>query len=234
MINQFERYAVYFAPEKGSDLARLGNHWLGVDPESGTFLKRPLIDSINAAEIESIVRSPTRYGFHGTLKPPFYLDDDRRVEELELAIELLARNTAPFEIGPLLLRSLNGFLALIPERPPADLAELANACVANLDVFRRAPSEAELTRRRKNLSDRQEKFLTKWGYPYVFEEFRFHMTVTGRLELPLREKVETALTRYFKPVFSQPIWCKEICLFGDPGNAAPFRLLGRHPLIGRG
>jgi len=234
MIDQFERYAIYFAPEYGSDLARLGNQWLGLDPESGTFLERPEIDSVGAAEIEEITRSPARYGFHGTLKPPFYLDEDRRVDELELAVELLARNTAPFELGSLALRSLNGFLALIPEHPPADSSNLANACVANLDIFRRVPSDAELARRRKNLSGRQEKLLRKWGYPYVFEEFRFHMTLTERLELRLREKVEAALTQYFEPIFSQQIWCKEICLFGDPGNAGPFRLLGRYPLVGRG
>ncbi len=40
----------------------------------------------------------------------------------------------------------------------------------------------ELQRRRAaNLTPRQEFLLMHWGYPYVLDEFRFHMTLTRRL-----------------------------------------------------
>ena len=59
---------------------------------------------------------------------------------------------------------------------------MAGACVRDLDEFRAPAGEAELARRRKaGLSARQEALLTQWGYPYVFEEFRFHLTLSGRL-----------------------------------------------------
>ena len=49
--------------------------------------------------------------------------------------------------------------------------------------FARPPGAAELERRRKaGLSAAQEKMLLRWGYPYVLDEFRFHLTLTGRLQ----------------------------------------------------
>ena len=35
---------------------------------------------------------------------------------------------------------------------------------------------------KSGLTDRQEALLTQWGYPYVMEEFRFHITLTGALD----------------------------------------------------
>jgi hypothetical protein len=94
---------------------------------------------------------------------------------------VLAR--APVTIPSLEVRRLGGFIAVVPTEPSAALADLAAATVAALDPFRAPPSEAELARRRKaRLSDRQEALLMKWGYPYVMEEFRFHLTLTGRLD----------------------------------------------------
>src|SRR5262249_2220033 len=44
-------------------------------------------------------------------------------------------------------------------------------------------TDADRARRNPaRLTPRQRDYLERWGYPYVMEEFRFHMTLTGRLE----------------------------------------------------
>lgn len=231
-MKNFERYAVYFAPERDSLLAGLGNQWLGFDPESGLRLERPVVGNLDASEIERITKAPSRYGFHGTLKAPFFLAENRSIFELDDAIGKLASLAVPLVIEALTLRALGDFLALVPATPACAVNQLANSCVVALDDFRKAPDEGELVRRRQNLTPRQEYLLGKWGYPYVFEEFRFHMTLTGRLELPEREQLQEMLLKYLQPILGHPLEFREITLFGDPGNGAPFRLLKRYPLTG--
>ena len=66
--------------------------------------------------------------------------------------------------------------------PSAALQALADACVEQLDRFRAPPSDAELARRRRaSLTPRQDAMLVRWGYPYVFDTWFFHMTLTRRL-----------------------------------------------------
>ena len=33
----------------------------------------------------------------------------------------------------------------------------------------------------KNLTPEQDALMVRWGYPYVMDEFRFHMSLTGDL-----------------------------------------------------
>ncbi len=65
------RYAVYWAPEPATELARFGARWLGRDAETGqrtTALAAGLPLSWERATEEARL-----YGFHATLKPPFRL-----------------------------------------------------------------------------------------------------------------------------------------------------------------
>ena len=74
------------------------------------------------------------------------------------------------------------------------VADLAQACVETFEPFRAPLAEEELARRRAvPLSARQEANLERWGYPYVAEDFRFHMTLTARLFGAELSAVEAAL-----------------------------------------
>ena len=234
MSEDFKRYALYFAPESGSRLARLGNHWLGTDPETGKELDWPQIDGIRPQDIVNITKAPSRYGFHGTLKPLFFLRENRTVWELDLEVQKLAAQIAPFDVVDMVVRPLGDFLAIVPMPPVEALNELADRCVKELDDFRQPASDEELARRRNNLTPRQENLLTQWGYPYVMEEFRFHMTLTGRLGSSERATLEKKLTDYMAPALVTPVTVRDISLFGDPGDSKPFRLLKRYPLGGGG
>jgi hypothetical protein len=95
--------------------------------------------------------------------------------------------------------------------------------VTDFDAFRRPASAEELARRRMSgLTDRQERHLLNWGYPYVFEDFLFHVTLTGRIEAD-----EAAdLLKYFAGVFadiaSAPFDLAEIALFAQDSVDVPF------------
>ncbi len=47
------------------------------------------------------------------------------------------------------------------------------------------------------MSARQQDYLHRYGYPYVREEFRFHMTLTGPLEEPALGHAANALAEAF-------------------------------------
>ncbi|MAZ02204.1 MAG: hypothetical protein CMN56_03620 [Sneathiella sp.] len=232
MPEDFKRYAIYFAPERASPLARLGNHWLGVDPETGEVLDRPRIDGISSQEITNVTKAPSRYGFHGTLKPPFILRNNRTLRELDIDIQELAEEVAPFDIPKMTVRSLRDFLVIVPASPVEALNTLADRCVQELHDYRKPASDEEIARRRNNLTALQESLLMRWGYPFVMEEFRFHLTLTGRLRAAECATLERKLTGYLAAALKEPVPVRDICLFGDPGDARSFRLLKRYPLRG--
>ncbi|MGM0584090.1 MAG: DUF1045 domain-containing protein [Pseudomonadota bacterium] len=228
----FARYAIYYAPPADSALWRFGSAWLGWDAEAGEAPPRPEIPGL-PAPAETLTGTPRRYGFHGTLKPPFALAEDCAPQALETAAEALAAALAPFEAPPLRLSALGSFLALIPSADSPGLRGLAAACVRELDGFRAPPSEAELAKRAApGLTPAQEANLARWGYPWVMDEFRFHLTLTGALEPEAREATRRALAPHVAPLCAAPLPVREIALCGDPGGGAPFRLLRRLPLGG--
>jgi len=233
MTEQYQRYGIYFAPEPQSALGQFGNAWLGRDPETGNVLHRPEVTGLSKADIVAATTSPTRYGFHGTLKPPFALAGGMGRSDLELAITDLCDVTAPVVCGPLMLKPLGRFLALVPTEPVADLADLAASFVRKLDDFRQPEDEAAMNKRRAaGLSDRQEENLVRWGYPYVMEEFSFHLTLTNKLADDQVALMRDALSGQVAPLCEAPFTVRDVCLFGDPGDQKPFRLLKRFSLNG--
>lgn len=226
-----ERFAVYFCPAREHPLSRFGRSWLGWDPETGQNHTQPTTTGLTATAWERAVEAPRKYGFHGTLKPPMRLIEGETPETLTEALIQFARATQGFDLGCLVLKRIGRFLALVPEFPSTELADLAADCVKNLDRFRLAPSEDELIRRRKaGLTVRQESYLLQWGYPYVLEEFRFHLTLTSGLQDEELHALEAILDPMLAGILQYPVRVEDICLFGDPGNGDGFRLLRRFSL----
>lgn len=129
------------------------------------------------------------------------------------------------------LARLGGFIALVPEQPSAGLGELAADCVRAFDPFRMPADAAELARRRAGgLTPRQDALLAQWGYPYVMDEFRFHLTLTGKLAEPLRERVWQALVPLTAPLCTAPVVVRDVVVFRQAEREAPFHVLARYPL----
>ncbi|MCC7546364.1 MAG: DUF1045 domain-containing protein [Burkholderiales bacterium] len=225
------RYAVYYAPPAHSDLWRLGCHWLGRDPERDEALEQPPVPGRARSRIEALTASPRAYGFHATLKPPFRLRAEARTADLHEALRILARSQRAFALPPLRVARLGGFLALTPAVDSERLGQFADAWVTGLDALRCPPEEDELRRRRAaGLTARQDALLSRWGYPYVFDEFRFHLTLTERLGTDEGVALQDWLTAWFTPALSQTLSVEEVSLYvqGSPGQA--FRLMRRYPL----
>ncbi|HWB51753.1 MAG TPA: DUF1045 domain-containing protein [Stellaceae bacterium] len=225
------RWAVYFAPAPGSPLARFGAEWLGRDAASGDPATQPVLAAIDAERLRAITAEPRRYGFHATLKPPFVLAAGYAAAALDAAVAALACGEAPFTAPPLRLSCLSGFWALTLSAPCPPLHALAERCVGALDRFRAPAGDTELARRRRaGLTPRQDELLTRWGYPYVMDEFRFHMTLTARLDASEAAVVAPALEPLAAPLCREPLAIDALSLFHQPRRDAPFRLLRRYPL----
>jgi putative phosphonate metabolism protein len=230
-MTTFRRNALFWAPPRGSALARFGAGWLGWDAEAGELVAHPEVGALPATLAE-ITATPRRYGFHGTLKPPFRLVEGAGLPELDMAAADLARRTAPFEAPALRIARIGAFVALVPSAPCPALDALAAACVRELDGFRAGPDERELARRRAHgLTPRQEEHLARWGYPYVLDQFRFHLTLTGALERETGDAVREVLARLTAPFCAAPLPVSEFCIFGE-SETGHFRIISRHALTG--
>lgn len=222
------RYAIYWAPPSGSALHRLGAQWLGRDPETGEVVAQPLLPPIAAARFAELTADARHYGFHATLKPPFRSAAGR--DKVLAAVAEAAAAFPAFEAPALKVGRVGGFLALVPDGAMAPWRRLSDHFVESLDPLRRPPSPAELERRRAaGLTPGQEENLVRWGYPYLFDEWRFHMTLTCRLASPERERMEVGALGHFAGLPPRPFAVTEIAVF-EQEDGAPFRIISRHSL----
>jgi putative phosphonate metabolism protein len=228
MMGPDSRVAVYYAPPPDDPLSARAAAWLGRNPDGDAPMPQP-----DLPDIAAVTEEPRLYGFHATLKPPFRLAEGRRWADVREAATELARRTAPFTLPALAVSDVFGFLALRETVHCPPLQALADTCVAHLDPFRAPPSEAELARRRRTrLTAEQDAMLVRWGYPYVFETWFFHMTLTRRLNAEEKSLYQPAAGQYFAAVLGLPRRVNDICLFLQPAAGTPFVIAERLPLLG--
>lgn len=222
------RVAIYYAPLPDDPLTPLSSAWLGRDPVNGSPVPQPDIGGI--AEVTA---DPRTYGFHATLKPPMRLVPGTDWSAFVTAVRAVAAEIAPFALPPMVVSDVHGFLALRETRHSAALQALADACVERLDGFRVPPSAQELERRRKaKLTAEQDAMLVRWGYPYVFGTWFFHMTLTRRLSADEKAVFMPAAERWFAPALAVPRVVRDICLFTQSEPGAPFVIAERVALRG--
>ncbi|TCL01107.1 putative phosphonate metabolism protein [Shimia isoporae] len=226
---QFRRYGIYYTPRPGA-LADFGAAWLGWDLARGQVTAHPVIPHL-PRPIADITATPRKYGLHGTIKPPFFLANGRREDSLNDALAALCDAHAPVTLNGLKLSRIGSFIALTIDGDQTRLADLAGKAVRELDAFRAPPSESELARRRKsNLSPRQEELLAQWGYPYVMDEFRFHITLSGRLGNEAEATMSTLLP-HITPLLPSPFILDSLSLVGEDEDGL-FHEIQRHTLTG--
>lgn len=220
---------MYAAPRGSSAFGRLASGWLGRDIDGGTEpADRPSVEGI---DIDEVTEDARRYGFHATLKPPFRLADGIDPATVDDHVAALASRMDVVAIPSLIVDELAGFVAFRPEEVAPGLVELAAACVSELDDLRRPPDDLEVARRRKSgLSPTQDRYLAEWGYPYVFDEFRFHMTLSRRLGDEERRSVLAAARDWFAEVDGAPWVVDELCIVEELSPGEPFLVVARHPL----
>ncbi len=230
------RYAVYFAPEAASPLWRYGSRVIGVDAATGADVPFLTTADLEPAAWSALTDDPRRYGFHGTLKAPFSLADGVDEAQLIDAATALAASHATFQLEGLSVAEIGRFIALVPVAPEPLLKALAADAVQSLDDLRAPLSEADRARRLTSpLTARQTAYLDRFGYPYVLDEFRFHMTLTGPIgDAALRARVRDRLAgTYATSVPSGPVIIDAIALYRQDRRDGRFRIIARLALSGR-
>ena len=217
------RAAIYATPAPGSDLARLAGLWLGRDAFTGVAT-RPS-DPVH----DPVVAEPARYGFHATLRAPFRPNHDGSLDALSGRLaDFCGTRPAPV-IRNLTLAQLGTFLALVPGEPEPTLHALEAEVLDAFEPFRAPLDGDEIARRRPDrLSERQREHLERWGYPFVLDEYRFHMTLTGSLPGPT-DAIHRDLERHFAPVLGRPLAVDGLGLFVEPAPGEAFRVHAFHP-----
>jgi putative phosphonate metabolism protein len=222
------RVAVYYAPLPDDPLTGLSSAWVGRDPATNAPVPQPTLSGIG-----EITAEPRSYGVHATLKPPMRLAAGTDWTGFVAAVREVASRLAPFELPNLAVADLRGFLALRETVACRALQALADACVEQLDSFRAPPSAEELARRRRaRLSADQDAMLERWGYPYVFATWFFHMTLTRRLSDAEKAVTLPAAENWFAPTLAGPRRVQDICLFTQATPGAAFILAERVGLRG--
>lgn len=179
------RYAVYFCPAPASALAALGRDWLS------TELAAHGVPGIGLSRWNALLADVRRYGWHATLRSPFTLSPDVELAELRHALNAVAMAHAPINLT-LRCARLAGFPALRPMGDSRAVNALANACVEAVEPLRLPLAEHDFQRRASGLDAIETHYLGRYGYPYVFERYRFHMTLSA----PASVEEERALQRW--------------------------------------
>jgi putative phosphonate metabolism protein len=227
----YPRYAIYYAPAPGSGLDRFGGALLGYDAFTGQDLPFPE-DILQAApDWRGLTGDPRKYGFHATLKAPLSLASGRTEAELVSACEAFAATPRAIPVITPVVGSISGFIAVIPVEPPAELIRLAADCVTEFDSFRAPLTEADRARRNPSqLTPRQREHLDRWGYPYVMDDFRFHMTLTGRVGAERREGLVTMLRDRFCVLGLTPLAIDRIALFRQDDADSRFQIVRQYAI----
>ena len=227
------RYAIYFSPPHDDPLTRAAARWLGRDAFTGESMPAQAIGDLSAAEIAYHTASARRYGFHATLKAPFALADGVAEADLVAALDAFAASAEPVLLPAVGARQLQGFFALMPTERNSALDALAADIVTTFDRFRAPMSDADIARRNPDaLTPSQLRHLHQWGYPYVLDEFRFHMTLSGRVAGADAARIARALDAHFGAILSDPLEIASIALSVEPEPGAPFTIRSFHG-IGR-
>jgi putative phosphonate metabolism protein len=222
----YPRYAIYYAPAPGSVLDRFGADLLGYDAYRGDDLPFPGDVTLVRPDWRDLTQDPRKYGFHATLKAPMALAPGRTEAELAAACESFAATARSIPMIEPVVDSISGFIAVMPAKPSAELLQLVGDVTREFDSFRAPLTAGDRARRNpEKLTPRQCEYLDRWGYPYVMEEFRFHMTLTGRLDEARRVPVMAMLRDRFSAIGLKTLAIDRIALFRQDHADARFRII---------
>ncbi|WP_158285762.1 DUF1045 domain-containing protein [Pseudohoeflea suaedae] len=224
------RYGLYYAPHPDAAFARLANAWLGRDPVTDAPVEQPPVPGFSREEFADVTAEARRYGFHGTIKAPFRLADTVTEAHLLAEAESFAASRVPVPVGGMKAATLHGFVALVPAGDAEALGSFAGEVVRHFDRFR-APLTPEDRARRipSTLTERQRGNLDQWGYPYIFDDFGFHLTLSKRLDGGRAEKLRTFASDYFARHLAEPLHIDALTLFVEAEPGRPFTQLARFP-----
>jgi putative phosphonate metabolism protein len=228
------RYAIFFVPRPSSRLKHFADAWIGRNPDRDERVPQPVVEGITPERLHEITAFPRHYGFHATLKAPFLLKAGATEADLIESFDRFVATPRTIPAIAPVVRAIGSFIAVVPDTPVAALTQLADDCVTEFERFRAPLSDHDRQRRLKSpLTPRQIEHLDRWGYPYVFEEFRFHMTLTGSLPAAQRETVLPFLQGAFAKLDVTSHSIGHIAIFRQANSDARFVVMRHAELRGK-
>jgi hypothetical protein len=120
---------------------------------------------------------------------------------------------------------------LMPQAPSQAMHLLAARVVQAFDRLRAPLGEEEIERSDPDrLTAPQFTNLHRWGDPFVMDEYRFHMKLTGPLNADTGLRLEAPLRELFEPHLTEPLVVDSLALFIEQDMGAPMRVHSQHPL----
>ena len=215
----FSRYAIYYIPDL--PLFQIGSDWLGWNSQSRQ-------ETLLSADDRRITDRPRKYGFHATVKPPFLLASHSTQGELQDAFHAFCATSSPATGGTLKIARLGRFLAMTQDVQSNEVTELAASTVSHFDKFRAPLSDKDIEKRRqRRLTPQQDELLLRWGYPYVMQEFKFHMTLTGPLAANEIDAIEQRAHTRFQEFIGQSSNISSLALLGEDNDSGRFHVIER-------
>ena len=215
----FSRYAIYYIPDL--PLFQIGSDWLGWNSITGQ-------ETLLSADHRRITDRPRKYGFHATMKSPFALASHSTQGDLQDAFQAFCATVPPATGGTLKINRLGRFLAMTPDVQSKAVTELAASTVSHFDKFRALLSDKDIEKRRqRRLTPQQDELLLRWGYPYVMQEFKFHMTLTGWLAANEIDAIEKRANTRFQEFIGQPLSIASLALLGEDRDSGHFHVVDK-------
>ena len=213
----FSRYAIYYIPDQ--PLFQIGSDWLGWNSITGQ-------ETTLSADHRRITDRPRKYGFHATVKPPFSLASNSTQGDLQDAFQTFCATVSPATGGTLKISRLGRFLAMTQDVQSNEVTELAASTVSHFDKFRAPLSDNDIQKRRqRRLTPEQDALMLRWGYPYVMQEFKFHMTLTGPLQNDEIVSIEQLANTRFQEFIGQSLNIALLALLGEDRDSGRFHVI---------
>jgi len=224
------RIAVFFTPQADHPLTLAAARWLMRDAFTGAHFAPVAADPFNADDLHALTAEPRRYGFHATIKAPFRLTTGAGLADADALLAGFCREAKPCPLPELEVAALGPFFALVPSAEAKAVSELAARAVKAFEPLRAPLDPHELARRRRGgLTPAQEANLTAWGYPYVLDEFQFHMTLSGPVPAARQAAMASLLRERFDAVPRQ-LAIDSLALFVEEEPGAEFMIRCRYRL----
>lgn len=218
------RYAIYFAPDDSSELGVFGATVLrrqAVDPSDWLNPHLP-VSFPHTADWPDQIKKPAHYGFHATIKAPFALAAGTTPEELLQELADLCKMQSAISLKGLAPIRTCRYDALAFEQQPPALPTLAAECVTRFEKYRAPLCDADIQRRNPDaLSESELASLHRYGYPYVLDDFNFHMTLSGQNNHQDNTYIEW-LQELYQAMVTQPPTLDRLCVFHQPDRQSPF------------
>ena len=224
MCQVTERYAIYFSPADDSELDIFGATVLRRRATDAKEWLHPALPVEFPASVCWSTQSqvPSRYGFHATIKAPFTLAEGQSIDQLQQDLANFSNTQKPIPLPGLAPMLTSRYHSLAFEQQPEPLRQMAAACVQQFEPFRAPLTEADIKRRDPaSLTPRQQDYLKQYGYPYVLDDFNFHMTLAGATDNKNSDYLQWLGSLYESIVKETPV-LDRLSIFYQPDRNTAF------------